>query len=68
MIAVCLEREHENVYVDTSAYTARRYPPELTAYMRTRTGRWKVMFGTNYPMLSHDQALEHLDDFGLDLA
>ena len=24
-------RKHENVYIDTSAYTARRYPPELVA-------------------------------------
>jgi uncharacterized protein len=64
MIAVA--RKHENVYIDTSAYTARRYPPQLVAYMRTRSGRRKVMFGTNYPMLSHHQALEHLDELELD--
>ena len=33
MIAVA--RKHENVYIDTSAYTSERYPPELVAYMRT---------------------------------
>jgi len=64
MIAVA--RKHENVYIDTSAYTARRYPPELVAYMKSRSGRRKVLFGTNYPMLFHQQALEHLDDLGLD--
>ena len=32
MIAVC--RKHENVWIDTSAYTARRYPPELLRYLR----------------------------------
>jgi predicted TIM-barrel fold metal-dependent hydrolase len=63
---VAVARKHENVYIDTSAYTAKRYPPELVAYMKSRSGRRKVMFGTNYPMLSHAQALEHLDRLGLD--
>ncbi|MFD4603855.1 amidohydrolase family protein [Streptomyces sp. NPDC058464] len=63
MIAVA--DKHENVYIDTSAYTARRYPPELVEYLRGR-GRDKVMFGTNYPMITPARALEHLDDLGLD--
>jgi uncharacterized protein len=63
---VAVARKHEHVYIDTSAYTARRYPPELVAYMKSRSGRRKVMFGTNYPMILHQQALEHLDDLGLD--
>jgi uncharacterized protein len=64
MIAVA--RKHQNVYVDTSAYTARRYPPELVRYMRTDGGRRKVLFGTNYPMIAPQQALEGLDALGLD--
>ena len=64
MIAVA--RKHENVYIDTSAYTTRRYPPELVAYMRSKSGRRKVMFGTNYPMILHQQALQDLDTLGLD--
>ena len=63
MIAVATK--HENVYIDTSAYTARRYPPELVAYMRGH-GRKKVMFGTNYPMITPTKALENLDDLELD--
>jgi len=64
MVAVC--RKHENVYIDTSAYTAERLPPELVAYLRTRSGRRKVLFGTNYPMILHHKALEGLDALGLD--
>jgi predicted TIM-barrel fold metal-dependent hydrolase len=64
MIAVA--RKHENVHIDTSAYTAKRYPRELVDYMQSRSGRRKVMFGTNYPMVSHAGALEHLDSLGLD--
>jgi len=64
MIAVC--RKHENVSIDTSAYTTKRLPAELIAYMKTNSGRRKVMFGTNYPMIVPSQALEGLDDLGLD--
>jgi predicted TIM-barrel fold metal-dependent hydrolase len=64
MIAVA--RKHENVYIDTSAYTAKRYPPELVRYMQSRSGRRKVLFGTNYPMLFHHHALDGLDELDLD--
>jgi uncharacterized protein len=64
MIAVT--RKHPNVYLDTSAYSARRYPPELVAYMKSNSGRQKVMFGTNYPMLFPEQALKDLAALGLD--
>ncbi|WP_329521333.1 amidohydrolase family protein [Spirillospora sp. NBC_01491] len=63
MIAVC--RKHPNVYIDTSAYTVRRYPPELVAYMK-QDRRHKVMFGTNHPMISADRALKGLPELGLD--
>jgi predicted TIM-barrel fold metal-dependent hydrolase len=63
---VAVARKHENVYIDTSAYTAKRYPAELVRYMQSRGGREKVLFGTNYPMLIHQQALEGIDGLGLD--
>ncbi len=62
---ISLATKYENVYIDTSAYTAQRYPPELVDYMRAG-GRKKVMFGTNYPMITPAKCLEHLDDLGLD--
>ncbi|MET9487380.1 amidohydrolase family protein [Nocardia sp. NPDC006630] len=64
MIAVA--RKHENVVIDTSAYTTKRLPPELVSYMKTRSGRRKVLFGTNYPMIFPQHALDGLDDLGLD--
>jgi uncharacterized protein len=63
---VAVARKHEHVYIDTSAYTSKRIPPELTAFMRTRTGRHKVLFGTNYPMIFHQAALAGLDTLELD--
>ncbi len=62
---IALATKYPNVYIDTSAYKAKRFPPELAAYMR-KNGRKKVMFGTNYPMLTPAMALEGLDDLGLD--
>src|SRR4051794_14786346 len=62
---VALARKYENVYIDTSAYTARRYPPELVRYLRA-DGRRKVLFGSNFPMIAPAKALEHLDALDLD--
>jgi predicted TIM-barrel fold metal-dependent hydrolase len=63
---VAVARKHENVHIDTSAYAVKRYPPELVAYLRSGSGRHKVLFGTNYPMLSHEQALAGLDALELE--
>ncbi|MCS4063825.1 amidohydrolase family protein [Pseudomonas putida] len=48
---ISLMMKYPNVYVDTSAYKASRYPEELVNYLRG-AGRGKVLFGTNYPMLT----------------
>ena len=63
--AIAVATKHENVFIDTSAYTARRYPDALVDFMRAY-GRRKVLFGTNYPMITPEKPLEGLDDLGLD--
>ena len=63
--AIAVATKHTNVYIDTSAYTARRYPQALVDYLRTN-GRHKVLFGTNYPMITPAKCLEDLDSLGLD--
>ncbi|MGI9603159.1 MAG: amidohydrolase family protein [Acidimicrobiales bacterium] len=63
MIAVA--DKHPNVYIDTSAYSANRYPAELVEYLRGR-GKTKVLFGTNYPMMTPARALAGLPDLQLD--
>ena len=62
MIAVCTK--HRNVYIETSAYTSKRYPAELVTFLKNH-GRGKVMFGTNYPMITPEKCLENLDDLHL---
>ena len=48
---ISLAWKHEHVYIDTSAYLPRYYPPQLIHFMNTY-GSDKVLFGTNFPMLA----------------
>lgn len=62
---ISLATKYPNFYVDTSAYAVHRLPTTLLDFMRGR-GRTRVMFGTNWPMLSGERCLERLDDAQLD--
>ena len=62
---IALATKYENVYIDTSAYKPKRYPPELVAYLRGH-GRRKVLFGSNYPMIFPSACLSELDALDLD--
>ena len=61
---VTLTVKFRNFYVDTSAYALHRLPPDFVAFMKG-AGRGRVMFGTNWPMLSPAQCLAGLDALGL---
>ena len=63
--AIAVATKHENVYIDTSAFTVRRYPPELVRFLKSN-GANKVMFGTNYPMIMPAKCLAALDELQLD--
>jgi predicted TIM-barrel fold metal-dependent hydrolase len=54
-----------NVYIDTSAYKPNRYPRELVDFMKAH-GRYKVLFGTNYPMITPQACLQKLPELSLD--
>lgn len=62
---ISLATKYPNVYIDTSAYKSSRYPRELVDYLRGH-GRKKVLFGSNYPMLTPVECLRDLS--GLELA
>jgi predicted TIM-barrel fold metal-dependent hydrolase len=62
---ISLATKYPNVYIDTSAWKPRRFPPELTAYLRGH-GRKKVLFGSNSPMLLPAACLAEVDALGLD--
>lgn len=64
-----LAAKHPNLYVCTSAWSPKRYPPELLEFMRGgwhgQKGAEKVIFGTDYPLLNLEKAVN--DARNLDL-
>src|SRR5271165_5563153 len=56
--------KHENVYIDTSAYAPRYYPPQLVQYVKTY-GQDKVLFGTNFPQLSWQKCIQQVQEMDL---
>ena len=63
MISLCTK--YPNVFVDTSAYTAARYPAELLAYLKGH-GRSKVLFGSNHPFWPAPDCLAGLAELEID--
>lgn len=68
-VMVRLAAKHENVYITTSAWSPKRYPVELLEFMRGKwhgqSGATKVLFGTDYPLLNLQKAVD--DARALDL-
>jgi predicted TIM-barrel fold metal-dependent hydrolase len=64
---ISLATKFENVYIDTSAYKVSRFPPEFRSYLQSH-GRAKIMFGSNYPMLTPSACLSDLDSLALEEA
>jgi predicted TIM-barrel fold metal-dependent hydrolase len=56
--------KHDNVFIDTSAYLPAYYPPQLLHYLKTY-GRDKVLFGSNFPQLSHSECMQQVRALGL---
>ncbi len=62
--AIRLMLKYKNLYLKTSAYAPKYFPPELIHYMNTR-GQDKVIFASDHPALSMVRCLE--EAAGLDL-
>lgn len=59
--------KHPNVYVETSARPAKFWPPEFLEYVKG-WGQDKVIWATDYPLVSFKRAREDVDALGLPLA
>ncbi|MEX1152964.1 amidohydrolase family protein [Parvibaculum sp.] len=64
---ITLTIKFRNFHVDTSAYAVHRLPASFVDYMKG-IGAGRVMFGTNWPMLSPAKCLAQLAALGLDEA
>jgi predicted TIM-barrel fold metal-dependent hydrolase len=61
---IALAWKHRNVYIGTSAHAPRYWDPALVAFANSR-GKGKVLFGTDYPVLRHADALAQVQALGL---
>jgi hypothetical protein len=61
---VSLAHKYPNFHVDTSAYAVHRLPQNFVEFMKG-AGQSRVLFGTNYPMISAGRCLARLDELGL---
>jgi predicted TIM-barrel fold metal-dependent hydrolase len=56
-VAIRLMLKYRNLYLKTSAYSPRYFPPELLHFMNTR-GQGKVIFASDHPALSMERAVQ----------
>ncbi|KAF2470926.1 amidohydrolase 2 [Lindgomyces ingoldianus] len=59
---VAVAWKHQNVYIDTSAWSPKYYASELIRFANT-TGREKVMFGTNFPQLGWKTCVDNVNEY-----
>lgn len=57
--------KHPSVYVETSARTPKHWPKAFVEFCRG-WGRDKVLWATDYPLLSFERTLAELEELGLD--
>lgn len=57
---VAVAWKHNNVYIDTSAWSPKYYAPEFINFANT-TGREKVMFGTSFPQLGWKACVDNVN-------
>jgi uncharacterized protein len=64
-LLVQLLRTWPNLYHMISAYPPSRYPPELVAFANSGRGRRKMMFASDYPLLTYERIRRELPDCGI---
>lgn len=64
-VCVALLRKWPNLYYATTAFTPRRYPSEVMAYMRQAKAH-KVIYGGYYPALDFRRSVDELATLKLD--
>jgi predicted TIM-barrel fold metal-dependent hydrolase len=60
-LCVKLMLKWKNLYMMTSAFSPKHYPPPLVHYMNTR-GPDKVMFASDYPLLGLSRCVREVEE------
>jgi uncharacterized protein len=58
-ISICLHKE--NVWIDLSGWSPKYFPPQLVQYANTQL-RHKVLFGSDYPLITPDRWLADFEE------
>jgi len=64
-VLVGMMAQWPNLYHMLSAFAPRYYPPELIKYLNSSRGRSKVMFATDFPLMSFERAVQELPSCGI---
>jgi uncharacterized protein len=64
-LLVQLLRTWPNLHHMISAYPPSRYPPELVAFANTRRGQMKMLYASDYPLLTFERVRRELPDCGI---
>lgn len=62
--AIALAWKHPNVFLGTSAHAPKYWKPELVKFINSH-GQDKVLWGTDYPLIDHEESLEQVEALGL---
>jgi predicted TIM-barrel fold metal-dependent hydrolase len=62
--AIRLMIKYRNLYLQTSAYAPRYFPPQLIAFMNTR-GQDKIIFASDHPVLSFERCVKEAEELDL---
>jgi predicted TIM-barrel fold metal-dependent hydrolase len=63
--SIALASKHPNVYIGTSAYAPKYWQPEMIQFLNSRRGMDKVLWGTDWPLVRHEEALQQIEALGL---
>jgi predicted TIM-barrel fold metal-dependent hydrolase len=54
--------KHPNVYIACSGHAPKYWDPKLVRFLNARNrGIGKVMWGTDYPLILHDESLRQIE-------
>lgn len=62
--ALALASKHANVFMGTSAYAPKYWKQEFVSFINGR-GQDKIVWGTDFPLLTHERSLREIEGLGL---
>lgn len=61
---IAMAWKHENIFIGVDAYAPKHWPKSLVHYLNSY-GREKVLFGTDWPVIDPERAVQEIDTLGL---